>query len=465
MPASQKKLTVNLYTPHSGQLLLHNCPARFRVMSCGRRFGKTLAATNELARKALTKNASLNWWIAPTYRQTEIAFNLLTDALAPVLKKKPNLSKMRLELLNDAVIECRSTERYENLRGDGPSFAVFDEASKCPKAAWTEVVRPALSDNQGGAIFISTPWGRDWFWELFQRGQDPLEVDYWSASFPTSANPFIPAKEIEEARRTLPEYVFAQEFLAIFLDDAAAVFRRVDSCITGGLEEPQFGHHYILGWDVARYTDYSVCTVLDCDTRHVVAFERFHGMEYATQIDRYVVPLAQKYNNAHIVMDATGAGDPVYEETQKRDVSVEGYYIHTNIAKKNLVDRGVVAVEQRQVTYPGIKVFVDEMKAFGYKFSKSGKTIQYSAPEGMHDDCVMSFCLAVHGAKLGGSVPMLASRRKDPEIVTIPQVQQYDDAFVMQRQDQMRRSLAYLQAGAATHSVNPIEASSVWGIA
>jgi hypothetical protein len=461
---ANKKLTVQLYTPHSGQMLLHNCPARFRIMSCGRRFGKTLAATGEISSKALMKNASLNWWIAPTYRQTEIAFNLLSDALGPVLKKKPNHTKMRLDLINDSVIECRSTERYENLRGDGPSFVVFDEAAKCPKAAWTEVVRPSLADTQGGAIFISTPWGRDWFWELFQRGQDPLEVDYWSASFPTSANPFIPQSEIEEARRTTPEYAFAQEWLAIFLDDAASVFRRVDSCIAGVLEEPRFGHHYVMGWDVAKYTDYSVCTVLDADTRHLVAFQRFNGMEYSTQLDSYVVPLAQKYNNAHVIMDATGAGDPVLEEAQKRELSVEGYYIYTNAAKKELVDRAVVAIEQQHITYPNIPVLIDELKAFSYKFSKNGHTLQYSAPEGQHDDCVLSLCLAVFGAKLGGVVPFSMTMRKPSEEIEIPKPKAYDDAFIMQRQAQMQRSLSFVKSGGILRPA-PADPNSVWGIA
>src|SRR6266571_3972545 len=112
-PQNPKKYTVNLYTPHAGQLLLHNNTTRFRVMCCGRRFGKTLAATNELAKKALEKPSSLNWWIAPTYRQTEIAFNLLTETLKPVMSKDPNHTKMRIDLINGAIIECRSAERYE----------------------------------------------------------------------------------------------------------------------------------------------------------------------------------------------------------------------------------------------------------------------------------------------------------------------------------------------------------------
>ena len=212
MVQNKKKLEIQLYTPHAGQMLLHNSTARFKVMACGRRFGKTLAASNELSKNALEHSSTLNWWVAPTYRQTEIAFEIMAEALAPVLAKPANRSKMRLDLINRSIIECRSAERYENMRGDGPSFVVFDEASKCPKAAWTEVVRPALADKQGKAIFISTPWGRDWFYELFMRGQDDAYPEWWSKSFPTTANPFVPESEIEEARRTLPSWVVEQEF-------------------------------------------------------------------------------------------------------------------------------------------------------------------------------------------------------------------------------------------------------------
>lgn len=456
-----KVLKVKLYDPHSGQMHLHNCPVRFRVMCCGRRFGKTLAATNELAKKALEKSNTLNWWIAPTYRQTEIAFNLLVEALEPVMAKKPNHTKMRIDLINGSIIECRSAERYENLRGDGPSFVVFDEASKCPEKAWTEVVRPSLADNEGGAIFISTPWGRDWFYDLFLRGQDPSETEWWSKSFPTSANPFIPEKEIAEAKRTLPELVFEQEFMARFLDDAASVFRRVDSCIADTLRsDPEYGHNYVVGWDVAKYTDYSVCTVIDVQTRKVVELQRFHGMEYTKQIDNILVPLVHKWNNAHTVMDMTGVGDPVLEQVNERDISVEGYYF-TNTSKKQLIDRTVVAIEQRQVQYPNNTILIEELKSYGYEFTKSGNII-YNAPEGKHDDCVISLALAVYAAKIGGVVPFSMSNSTGLLIAEEPKILTVDDAFIMRRQEQMAKSLNYIKEGAA---VVKIEGNSGWGIA
>ena len=458
----QQKLQVKLYTPHDGQLLLHNNNHRFRVMSCGRRFGKTLAATNELAKKALEKNSSLNWWIAPTYRQTEIAFELLAEALRPVASRPPNRSKMRIDLINHSVVECRSAERYENMRGDGPSFAVFDEASKCPKAAWQEVVRPALMDNQGGAIFISTPWGRDWFWELFQQGQseDPIYRDWWSHSFPTWANPFIPKDEIEEAKRTLPERVFAQEFEAIFLDDAATVFRNVNGCAIGSFEPVLFGHHYIIGWDVAKHTDYSVFTVIDADTHKVVAWKRFHRVEYNLQIDSVLLPLVREYNNAHVVMDSTGVGDPILEEVRKRDISCEGFYF-TNASKKELIDRLVVAIEQTQVIYPPIKELMDELKAYTYQITKS-RNIVYGAPDGIHDDCVTSLALAVYGAKIGAEIPFLVGSNpanKDQGM----KIQAYDNQFLMERQRLMAQSLSLL--GTRANYQSPQTKDDTWGIA
>lgn len=459
-------MRVRLYTPHTGQLALHDCRARFRVMACGRRFGKTLAATNELAKAALEKPSSLNWWVAPTYRQTEIAFELLIDALQPVMKKEPNHTKMRIDLINNSVIECRSADRYENMRGDGPSFVVFDEASKCPKAAWQEVVRPALMDNNGKAIFISTPWGRDWFWELFQRGQDDSQPDWWSQSFPTSANPFIPAEEIEEARRTTPQAIFDQEYMAVFNDDASSVFRGVDRNIReGGYIEPALGHFYVIGWDIAKYQDYSVFTVLDCNTRDIVYWQRLNGLEYRIQIDSYLVPLVQRYNGAHVVMDITGVGDPLLDEVRRRDIGCEGFYF-TNSSKKQLIDGCVVAVEQGRITYPLLPTMIDELKAYSYEFTAS-KNVIYSAPEGQHDDCVISLALAVFGAQLGGDIPMTVTRREEQSL--LPQaiiVDEYANAaFLAERQRIMQQNLKILGTNAAYQNVTKIAPDSSWGIA
>jgi len=319
-------------------------------MSAGRRWGKTLACCNELAKNGLEHNDTLNWWVAPTYSQANIAFELMANALHPILAKDPNYSKLRMDLVNKSVIECRSAEKYNNLRGNGPDACVIDEARDVRKEAWHEVLRPAMADTQGWVIFISTPRGYDWFFDLFRLGQDPLNKDYVSFTFPTSSNPYIPQSEIDELKRTLPERVFRQEILAEFLDDASNVFHGLDACLGGTLEEPKPGHTYVIGWDPAKHEDFSVMTCLDLDTQHVCAFYRTNQIDYTFQVNE-LASMARCYNDASVLMDSTGVGDPLLEAVRQHGVSVDGF-LFTSVSKKELVERLVIAIEQRQITYP-----------------------------------------------------------------------------------------------------------------
>jgi hypothetical protein len=103
-----------------------------------------------------------------------------------------------------------------------------------PADVWHYVLRPTIAQTLGWAVFVSTPKGRNWFYDLYTRGLDPAEPDYAALSFPSSASPYFPASELEDARRTLPEDVFRQEYEACFLEDSAGVFRGVDACLIGG---------------------------------------------------------------------------------------------------------------------------------------------------------------------------------------------------------------------------------------
>ena len=138
----------------------------------------------------------------------------------------------------------RSADNPQSLRGEGLNYVVMDEAAFMKPEVWTEALRPSLSDTLGRALFISTPRGRNWFWEQHQRGVRG-EADYQSFYFPTSANPHIPAGEIEAARQELPEIIFRQEYLAEFIDDAGSVFRRVQEAASlAPLGNPVEGRSY-----------------------------------------------------------------------------------------------------------------------------------------------------------------------------------------------------------------------------
>ena len=430
-------LRVKLYTPHAGQIPFHRSTARFRVVNCGRRWGKTTSAANEESKFALDHPGVLCWWVAPIYRQAKIAYRLMKNALKDVIEKSSD-TDLRLELINGSIIECRTCDNPDNLRGDGVHFMVVEEAAMIgDKDVWFKVLRPMLSDTNGKAVFISTPKGRNWFYVLYCRGLDPLQKDYESFTFPTSSNPHIPADEIRQAKEDLPEDVFRQEYLAEFLEESAGVFRRVDSCIAGELEDPIPGIPYVLGWDPAKYNDFSVCSVLNTHTMHVDAWDRFNGVDYTVQLDR-VYDLATQYNSAFVLMDCTGVGDPLLEQLKQKGLTADGYLLN-NTSKKNLIEELVVAIEHQSIWYPDLPILTNELKIMEYSLTPS-RNVQYSAPSGAHDDAVISLALAGHAAGQGGVISFAASSSGKPGI-TLPPRYETDDPTIQRRQEQTGRFL------------------------
>ena len=309
------------------------------------------------------------------------------DAIAANYK-----STRRIELINGSAIEFKSADRFDNLRGARVDFLVIDEAALVDRDAWEATLRPTLSDTQGRAMFISTPRGRNWFYELYVRGQDPQYPEYESFSFPTSSSPYIKDEEIAEARATLPSDVFRQEYRAEFMENSAGVFRYIRNCVKGTLEEPQSWYDYFIGWDLAKHSDFSVITVVDSERRHVVAFDRFTGIDYTFQLQR-LKAVATKYNNALVVMDSTGPGDPLLEQVKTLGLSVKGFHF-TNATKQQLIENLALQIQQEKVSFPEISELINELSIYEYELTRAGN-VTYAAPSGYHDDCVISLALAV----------------------------------------------------------------------
>lgn len=398
----QQRHRVRLYKPHAGQLKIHRSRARFRVVACGRRYGKTLMACNELARFALEHENTNNAWIAPFYRQSKIAYRLMRKALRSVIEHKSD-SELRLELKNGSVITFFSAENHDAIRGDGFHFIVIDEAGDAlrdPKV-WTDTLRPTLSDRGGKALIIGTPKGRNLFYQLFCKGDDPLETEWESFTAPTSANPYIPKAEIEAVKREIPEDAFDQEYLARFLEEAAGVFKGVDRCIKGLLDpdyKKEQGHFYVVGWDPAKFQDYSVVSVIDCHTKRLVHWYRINQIDYTVQIET-VARIAQEFG-AVVYMDVTGVGAPLAEQL-KAAGRAAGFqveeYLFTNASKKILIEKLQLAIQHGNIEIAEIPVLINELRQFEYHRTPSG-LISYEAPKGAHDDCVISLALSWFGA-------------------------------------------------------------------
>jgi hypothetical protein len=386
---------LRLYRPHAGQRLLHESSARFRVAACGRRWGKTVAATAEMIRHAWQKPGSLCFWVAPVLRQSTIAFDLVRRGMPRGALAAIHKVDRRVSLVNGSVIEFKSAEIPENLRGFGIDFLVVDEAAFLPGALWEEVLRPSLSDRQGRAIFIGTPKGKNWFFRLFARGADQHEENWGSFTFPTGNNPYIRPDEIEEARRSLPEAVFAQEYLAQFIEDGAGVFSGVNDIIRGNLSDPSSGEHYTAGLDIGRYRDYTVLTVVN-PSGAVVFFDRFVRTTW-TVMKRRVTSALRRYNRAVVWVDSTGVGDPILEDLMRMGAACRGYRF-TNESKTALIENLILMIDEERISIPPIRELIDELVVFEAK-NLPGGGVSYGAPAGYHDDCVISLALAAWGIR------------------------------------------------------------------
>ncbi len=288
------------------------------------------------------------------------------------------------------MVAIRSADNPDSLRGEGLDYVVLDEAAYIAPEAWSEAIRPALSDRLGKALFISTPRGRNFFWDLYRRGG--VEPDWASFTYPTSANPYIQPSEIEAARAELPEIIFNQEYLADFVDSEGAVFRRIrDAAILQPLEQPLEGHQYSAGVDVAAAVDYTVITVLDVNTREMVALDRFNRVDYPVLEDRLLATY-RKWHLDGMVVESNSIGAPVIDHLREHDINIIPFTT-TNTSKHDIIQRLQSAFEHGLIHIIDNPILVGELLSYESKRTPSGN-YTYSAPEGQHDDCVMSLAFA-----------------------------------------------------------------------
>jgi len=243
--------------------------SRFRVVVAGRRFGKTFLAINELAKFARYPNQKC-LYIATTYRQAK---GVIWDDLLQLLYeknwvKKVNLSDLTVTLVNGSIITLRSSDNNTALRGTKWNFISLDEYASMDPATWDSILRPTLSDTEGHALFIGTPYGRNHFWDLYNNANT---LDDWSSyQFTTAQGGNVAPAEIEAAKRDMAEREFNQEYNATF-EDAAGIIAYAftqDNVKTAPQLSPSNALH--IGMDF-NTDNFAACVMLqNKDTLHII---------------------------------------------------------------------------------------------------------------------------------------------------------------------------------------------------
>lgn len=369
---------IQINNEHSGQLKVLSEAKRFNVLDCGRRWGKSSLAVNLLCESALDGHPVA--YFAPFYKLLEGTYKELYSVLNTVTSKKHE--NQFIELVTGGSIEFWSLENHLAGRSRKYKVAIIDEAAfnRNLWQSWTEAIRPTLTDLKGSAWFMSTPKGKNDFYKLWMRGQTG-EPDWMSWQMPTITNPYIDASEIEAARRDLPELAFKQEYLAEFNDNVANPFGLdyIRICTGQMSNEPAV----CFGIDLAKSFDWTVIIGLD-KFGTVCHFDRFQRPWNETK------EIIRRLPRAAIKIDSTGVGDPITEDIQRERSDVHAFK-YTSVSKQQLMEGLAAAIHQRRVIFPE-GVIKAELESFEYQMTGTG--VKYTAPPGLHDDCVNALALA-----------------------------------------------------------------------
>jgi hypothetical protein len=372
------KADIILNKPHPAQQKVLDSNARFRVMMCGRRFGKSLIAQDISINKSVDGKRIA--YITPTYQLGKIFFTEIIKLLPDEIFKK-NEQDLLITFITGGSIRFFTGERLDAMRGLKFHLAIIDEASYIPnlEEGWNGSIRPTLTDYKGEAIFLSTPKGKNFFYSLFLRGSDK---DWESFKFSTYDNPHIDPSEIDAAREHLPYSVFEQEYLANPMENAANPFgsQHINKCVKELSSHP--AEYY--GIDLAKSIDWTVVVGFD-KFGNVAHFERFQKDWLQTKEQILRIP-----KDKPIYIDSTGVGDAITEDLQRSFDAMVGFK-YTSTSKQQLMESLASSIHKGEIGFPegAIK---DELEIFEYVFTSTG--VKYSAPSGFHDDCVNALALA-----------------------------------------------------------------------
>jgi phage terminase large subunit len=404
--------TVDLdWKPHAGQQAVRDSDARFKIVSAGRRWGKTKLAATSIIERATAAPDTLCWWVAPSYRVAQTGWNEVTDALPDEFVADRKRSKPRhVDLMNGSRIEFRSTDKPESLVGEGLEHIVIDEAADVGDVAWTESLRPTLADTLGDMLAISTPRPGGWFQEWWRRGDaddDHPAVESWRQT--TYANPHVPDSEADAMREQLPERKYRQEVLAEFVGDESSVFGDVRARIVADYNwrSAEGRPPYRIGVDFGRTENYSVVVALDSRGR-LVGFARQRDVSWS-QIQQRVEALAADHRG-RVAVDAT-RDNKIVADLESAGVRVEPVRFSAR-KKTELIENLTTAIEQEEITVPSsLDTLIGELESYGYSTTKAGN-VTYGPRGTGHDDCVDALALAYSGAGTPRSTGRVPRGRK-----------------------------------------------------
>jgi hypothetical protein len=343
-----------------------------------------------VAEQAMSGRAGRNyWWIAPIYAQSENRLpSSPTRTAVDQSVYKSNESELTMTLANGAVIWFKGAENADSLYGEDVYAAVIDEATRVKEESW-HAVRSTLTATRGPIRIIGNVKGRRIGRTNSRAVRSRVRADMHYAkltAYDAVEAGVLDAAEVEDAKRMLPELRCSMSSTSPSQATMRATRSALPPSVPASRRSPTDAP-VAWGWDLAKSQDYTVGIALDRDRGAPVALSGSSAIG-----SRRLWISTQATGRTKALVDSTGVGDPILERLQKTTPNTYEGFKFTQPSKQQLMEGLAVAIQQRRVTFPDGPI-VNELETFEYVYTRTG--VRYSAPDGLHDDCVMGLALAV----------------------------------------------------------------------
>jgi hypothetical protein len=378
------------------------CEERYSWIEASTKSGKTEACIAWLIEQVVVRGGEGRafWWVAPIINQARIAYRRVKRGYPPGVVES-NDTQMEIRFPNGGVIRFLGSDDPDSLYGEDVYAAVIDEASRCREEAY-HAVRSTLTATGGPLRAIGNVHGRrNWFYGEARRAESGRVGHHYArvTAYDAIREGLLTGEEVEDARATLPAQVFRELYEAEPSDDQGNPFG-FDAIRACSMSEVSDGEPVVWGWDLAKSQDWTVGIALD-KRLWVCRFVRFQKPWMET-----IASCRRETGRVPALIDSTGVGDPIVEALQRGGPNFQGFHF-TRQSKQMLMEGLMSAIQEEKIRFP-VGEIVRELEAFEYETRRGG--VLYTAPDGMHDDCVAALALAVKCAfdrRITGRMPAL----------------------------------------------------------
>jgi len=397
-----KDINIELYTPYKKQREIHSKLYEEDIFGvvvvCGRQVGKTLLGINQAIKWALEKKNQTIMFVLPTDSQANKVYKQIIDAIitAPVITSyKGQSGSAEIIFSNGSKILFRSALQENSLRGYSNDYLIIDEAAFIDENIVNMILIPTLTVKGKKMLILSTPKGKNWLYKFFNKGI--LDHSWSSFKFTSYDSPYVNKKFLDEQKLSLPDEIFAQEYLAEFVDKAN-IFKNLDDIMTM-TEIPISNEKPFIGVDLGMNEDYSVATVIN-SKNEVIDILRFTKVS-ASELKNRLLNFFEKHQPQNIVIENNGLGIPIVSDLL--ETKWGGYitpFTTTPKSKHEIIQNLIRLFNNKNIKLPVDDDLRLELENFIFVMTESGN-IKYQASSGIHDDMVMSLAFSVEALNRG----------------------------------------------------------------